>query len=101
MAQSDLRLTGDVEPRNETARLRCGPHVRQSRGRSEFGDLILPDKPLSVKPEIVISGHGGALPTCVTTPVTGLTARRGPHACRSTVTAATPACSGSGAEPSS
>jgi hypothetical protein len=25
MAQSDLRLTGDVEPRNETARLRGGP----------------------------------------------------------------------------
>src|SRR3954467_1821855 len=27
--------------------------------------MILPDKPLSVKPEIVISGDGGALPTCV------------------------------------
>src|SRR5215217_2160966 len=27
------------------------------------------------QPEIVISGDGGALPTCVTTPATGLTAR--------------------------
>src|SRR4051794_30406467 len=27
--------------------------------------MIFPDKPLSVKPEIVISGDGGALPTCV------------------------------------
>src|SRR4051812_15522918 len=26
--------------------------------------MILPDKPLSVKPEIVISGRGGALLTC-------------------------------------
>jgi hypothetical protein len=43
MAQSDLRLAGDVEPRNETARLRGGPHVRQGRGRSRFGDLILPE----------------------------------------------------------
>jgi hypothetical protein len=30
-----------------------------------FGDMILPDKPLSVKPEMLISGNGGALPTCV------------------------------------
>src|SRR4051794_5203855 len=28
-----------------------------------FGDLIFPDMPLSVKPESVISGDGGALPT--------------------------------------
>src|SRR3954467_4906378 len=27
--------------------------------------MILPDKPLSVKPEMLISGDGGALPTCV------------------------------------
>ena len=27
--------------------------------------LIFPNKPASVKPEIVISGQGGALPTCV------------------------------------
>ena len=44
-----------------------------------FGDMILPDKPLSVKPEMVIPGDGRALLTCVTTPATGLTARRGPH----------------------
>jgi hypothetical protein len=44
-----------------------------------IGVIILPDKPLSVKPEMVISGDGGALPTCVTAPATGLTARRGTH----------------------
>jgi hypothetical protein len=44
-----------------------------------YDDIILPDMPLSVKPEVVISGHGGALPICVTTPVTGLNARRGTH----------------------
>src|SRR3954471_10164314 len=27
--------------------------------------MILPDKPLSVKPEMLISGDGGVLPTCV------------------------------------
>src|SRR5215203_2696986 len=43
MAQSDLRLAGDAEPRNETARLRGGPHVRQSRGRSLIGVVILPE----------------------------------------------------------
>src|SRR5919112_5290593 len=32
---------------------------------SVIGVLIFPDKPLSVKPEMVISGDGGALPTCV------------------------------------
>ena len=31
-----------------------------------IGVIILPDKPLSVKPESVVSGHGGALPSCVT-----------------------------------
>jgi hypothetical protein len=36
-----------------------------------FGDMIFPDKPLSVKPEMLISGSGGALPTCVTTPAAG------------------------------
>jgi len=41
--------------------------------------MIFPDKPLSVKPEIVISGDGGALPSCVTTPATGLAARRETH----------------------
>jgi hypothetical protein len=65
MAQSDLRLTGDVEPRNETARLRGGPQRPAKPGWILIGVLILPDKPLSVKPEIVISGNGGALPICV------------------------------------
>src|SRR3954468_923003 len=32
---------------------------------SFFGEMIFPDKPLSVKPEMVISGEGGALLTCV------------------------------------
>src|SRR3954449_9572363 len=31
-----------------------------------IGVIILSDKPLSVKPEMLISGEGGALPTCVT-----------------------------------
>src|SRR3954462_1754511 len=30
-----------------------------------IGVIILPDKPLSVKPEMLIFGEGGALPTCV------------------------------------
>src|SRR3954453_3419338 len=30
-----------------------------------IGVIILPDKPLSVKPEMLIFGDGGALPTCV------------------------------------
>src|SRR3954463_15667396 len=30
-----------------------------------FGDIILPDMPFSVKPEMLISGDGGALPMCV------------------------------------
>ena len=44
-----------------------------------FGDLILPEICPLVKLEMVISGDGGALPTCVATPATGLTARRGTH----------------------
>ena len=66
MAQSDLRLTGDVEPRkrNSPPEGRAARPAKPGNG-SEFGDLILPDKPPSVKPEIIISGEGGALPTCV------------------------------------
>src|SRR3954469_22334861 len=65
MAQSDLRLTGDVEPRNETARLK-GRAARPAKpGIIKIGVLIFPDKPLSVKPEMVISGEGGALSMCV------------------------------------
>src|SRR4051794_35857870 len=41
--------------------------------------IIFPGKPLSVKPEVIISGDGEALPSCVTTPVPGLAARRGTH----------------------
>src|SRR5215208_6776380 len=99
MAQSDLRLAGDREPRNETARLRGGPHVRQSRGNELIGVIIFPDKPLSVKPEMTISGDGGALPDMRHVPATGLTARRETHVHRSTIAAAAPALSGSGAQP--
>src|SRR4051794_21971326 len=58
-------------PRNETARLRGGPHVRQSRGYQFLAVLIFPDMLLSVKLEVVISGDGGALPPCVTHPCDG------------------------------
>src|SRR5215212_7308727 len=61
----DLRLTGDVEPRNETARLRGGPHVRQGRVDQFLAVLILPKTCPLVKPEMLISGDGGVLPTCV------------------------------------
>src|SRR3954469_8663840 len=65
MAQSDLRLAGDVEPRNETARRRGGPHVRQSRGGDRLASSSSPKTCPLVKPEMAISGDGGALPTCV------------------------------------
>src|SRR3954463_13152042 len=45
MAQSDLRLTGVRRAQNETARLRGGPHVRQSRGTFDLGSSNLPRKP--------------------------------------------------------
>src|SRR3954454_2366363 len=54
------------EPRNETARLRGGPQRPAKPGIDEC--LATSSSPTSrplVKPEIVISGDGGALPTCV------------------------------------
>src|SRR4051794_36353712 len=53
--------------RNETARLRGGPHVRQSRGMicsSRFKSS--PKTCPLVKRETAVSRKGGALPTCVT-----------------------------------
>src|SRR4051812_42703978 len=41
--------------------------------------MIFLDKPLSVKPEMVISGDDGALLGMRHVPATGLTARRGTH----------------------
>jgi len=66
MAQSDLRLTGGVEPRNETARLRGGPHVRQSRGRYLSRD-DLPRKPApSSSRKSSFPATAGLCLTCVT-----------------------------------
>src|SRR5215210_1389677 len=57
MAKSGERSRTD---KNETARLK-GRAARPAKpGLITFGDLIIPDKPLSVKPEAVVSGNGGA-----------------------------------------
>jgi hypothetical protein len=50
------------EPRNETARLKGGPHIRQGREIRFVAVLIFPKTSRLVKPEIIIFGSGEALP---------------------------------------
>src|SRR3954470_6453333 len=66
MAQSDLRLTGDVEPRNATARLRGGPQ-RPAEPGSLMSRSDLPRKPaLSSSGKLLFLARAELCLTCVT-----------------------------------
>src|SRR3954470_24917498 len=65
MAQSDLRLTGDVEPRNATARLRGGPQ-RPAEPGSLMSRSYLPRKPaLSSSGKLLFLAKAELCLTCV------------------------------------
>src|SRR4051812_34950809 len=81
MAQSDLRLTGGIEPRNETARLRGGPHRPAKPGKHLFVAVqIFPENLPSRQAENGRFRQRRSFTDLRTTPATGSTARRG-NAC--------------------
>src|SRR4051812_21062132 len=67
------------EPRNETARLRGGPHRPAKPGLILIGVLIFPDKPPSRQAGNAHFRRRRSFADLRTTPATGLTARRGTH----------------------
>ena len=72
-------VTLESEPRNETARRRGGPHVRQSRGISVSGASDPPRQAAFSQAGNAHFWRRRRFADLRTTPVTGLTARRGTH----------------------